>query len=285
MAAADTISLPDGTRAWTCEREPPAGTPRRGAVVIVHGLGEHSGRYEELAAHLGAQGLGVFTFDGRGHGRSEGARGAIPHEGAPLDDLASVFAIAARHASARGDSQPPLLLGHSLGATIAAAAVARGLVAPRGLIISSPALALRLSGPERALAAATLRLAPDRQFPNRLPVDRLSHDPAVAAAYRADPLVHDRITPRMLAFIRSAGAAVLGDAPRIGVPTLLLVAGSDALVDPAGSRLLAERLPPAHATVRWYDELEHEVFNEAPELRGQVLADLDAWLERLLSRR
>jgi alpha-beta hydrolase superfamily lysophospholipase len=279
----ETIRLPDGTGTWLREWPATATAPRRGSLLIVHGLGEHSGRYEHVGGHLAGLGLATTAYDLRGHGRSEGARGSVPHEDALLDDLEFVYAIAARRAAAAGDARPPLLLGHSLGGALAALAVTAGRVEPRALVLSSPALRLRVSRGQAALAAVTRRLAPDRQFPNDLPVDRLSHDPAVPAAYRADPLVHDRITPRLLRFLSGAGDAVRRDAGTIAVPTLLLASGRDALVDAAGARELADRLAAGIATVHVYDDLEHELFNEAEPARARVFADLDTWLEPLLS--
>ena len=123
------------------------------------------------------------------------------------------------------------------------------------------------------------RLAPDTAFPNRLPVDKLSHDPAVVAAYKADGLNHDRITPRLFDFLADAGAAARRDAARFTVPTLLLVAGADALVDARGARELSAALPDGVGTIRWYDGLYHEIFNEREPDRTGVLGDHTAWLE------
>ena len=158
-----------------------------------------------------------------------------------------------------------------------------GWVAPRGLILSSPALRVPpMSRAEAALLALARRVAPDRALPNRLPVDKLSHDPREVAAYRADPLVHDRITARMYDFIVDAGAAARRDAPRLTVPTLLLVAGADRLVDPRGAREFGDALAAGVGTLRWYDGLYHELFNEREPDRERVLADLDSWLDTQL---
>ena len=197
----------------------PAGVERRGSVVIVHGLGEHSGRYEHVGLHLAAHGYAARAYDHRGHGASPGPRGGLETSAGMLDDLAAVFAA--------DSGETPFLLGHSLGGAVAAQAVTSGRLVPRGLILSSPALRLWLSRAQRGLLAAGLRVAPDRPVPNRLPLDKLSHDPAVVAAYRADPQVHDRITPRLTRFLLDAGAAARRDARRCTVPTLLLVSGQD----------------------------------------------------------
>jgi alpha-beta hydrolase superfamily lysophospholipase len=242
----------------------------------VHGLGEHSGRYAHVAERLAAQGLHVRGYDHRGHGESGGPRGSVPHPDALLDDLRAVFDDLA------GDGAPPFLLGHSMGGATAARAATGGWVTPRGLILSSPALRISPSPLETGLLAVARRLAPDRAFPNRLPVGKLSHDPREVAAYKADGLNHDRITPRLYDFMADAGAAARRDAARFTIPTLLLVAGADALVDARGARELSAALPAGVGTLHWYDGLYHELFNEREPDRTLVLDDLTAWLEEQL---
>ena len=278
------LRLPDGTAAFVREWPLPEGVARRGSILLVHGLGEHSGRYGHVADRLAALGLEVSSWDLRGHGRSEGARGSIPRDDALLEDLRFVFGELDRRGRAAGDDAAPLLLGHSLGGTIAAAGTTGGWVTPRALVLSSPALALHVSRFRVAILALARRLIPDRALPNELPVDKLSHERGEVEAYRADELVHDRITPRMYAFLADAGAAVVRDAARLNVPTLLLVAGDDGLVDARGSRALAAASPPGIVIAHFYDDLYHEIFNEREPDRTRVLDDLGAWIEQRLSR-
>jgi alpha-beta hydrolase superfamily lysophospholipase len=281
--AARVLELPDGNATFTREWEPPGGVARRGSILLVHGLGEHSGRYDHVARRLAAIGLAVSGYDLRGHGRSAGPRGAMPSDDALLDDLRFVFEDADRRGRAAGDGAAPLLLGHSLGGTLAARATAGGWVRPRALILSSPALALHVDAARRAVLGLARWLIPDRALPNALPVAKLSHDPAEVSAYRSDELVHDRITPRMYGFLADAGAAVRRDAAQLSVPTLLLAAGDDGIVDARGARELAAALP-ASATARIYDGLYHEIFNEREPDRSRVLDDLVAWVEPQLAR-
>jgi alpha-beta hydrolase superfamily lysophospholipase len=273
-----TFRLPDGTPTFVRDWHRAEGLPGRGSILLVHGLGEHSGRYGHVADRLAALGLEVRGYDLRGHGRSGGARGSVPRSDTLLADLRYVF----DDFDQRGDGMPPLLLGHSLGGTVAAMATAGGWVAPRALILSSPALALHVSGPQSAAIAIARRLIPDVALPNRLPTDKLSHDEREVAAYRADPLVHDRITPRLYGFLADAGAAVRRKPSRLIVPTLLLAAGDDGLVDAGGSRELAAALAPDAGEAHFYDGLYHELFNEREPDRTRVLDDLAAWIERLL---
>jgi alpha-beta hydrolase superfamily lysophospholipase len=279
----DPIPTADGTslalRRWTV----PAGRERRGSLVLVHGLGEHSGRYDAVARMLNDTGLEVWSYDHRGHGRSGGARGALPRADALLEDLRSVFARAADAARTVGDTAPPFLLGHSMGGVIAARAATGGWVAPRGLILSSPALRLRLTPPQRALLPVVARILPDAPLPNGLPLQALSHDPDTITAYQSDGDNHDRITPRLARFMVTAGAAARQDAARLRVPTLLLVAGADRLVDPAGARAFARALPSGVGTLHWYDDLYHELFNEREPDRSEVLTDLRTWVDATLA--
>jgi alpha-beta hydrolase superfamily lysophospholipase len=261
------VQAADGTELHV--RNWPAAAPR-GRALLVHGLGEHCGRYEHVATALNAIGLDVTAYDQRGHGRSGGTRGALPHADALLDDLRAV------HGSLDG---PAFLVGHSLGGLVAARAVTGGWVEPRALVVSSPVLAVELSPPQRVLAAVGRRLMPDRPMPNRLPVDKLSHDPAVVADYQADPLVHDRISARLFDFIVDAGEATRAAAPGLRIPTLGLVAGDDAFLDAEGTRGFFAALPEGVGTLHWYDGLWHEVLNEREPDRSRVLGDLTAWLD------
>jgi alpha-beta hydrolase superfamily lysophospholipase len=271
------LQLADGAVLSVRDWPVPEGLERRGSIVIVHGLGEHSGRYAHVSDRLAGMGLAVRGYDLRGHGRSDGPRGVIPHPDALLDDFRAVFD------DLRRDGEPPFVLGHSMGGAIAARAVTGGWVAPRGLVLSSPALRVGLPWFKAAGMAVARRLAPDLGLPNRLPLHMLSHDERVVEDYRSDPLNHDRITPRLYDFLADAGAAARRDAARVTVPTLVLVAGIDRLVDAEGAREFAAALLDGVGTQRVYDDLYHELFNEREPERRQVLDELCGWLEERLS--
>jgi alpha-beta hydrolase superfamily lysophospholipase len=272
------FALRDGTRLqW---HDWPANRPRA-RLLAVHGLGEHAGRYARLAAGLNALGVSVRGFDLRGHGLSGGRRGVVPAGDAVLSrDLLDVFAAYAAEAD-----DAPFVLGHSLGGLIALhATLALGLK-PRGLIVSSPALATWASGLDRALARTLLRVLPDLAVSNRLKTGRLSHNPAVEPAYLADPFVHDRISARVAQYIFESGPKTVALAPTLAVPTLLQIAGSDELVDPAGARRFATLAPSAQLVAREYPTLYHEIYNEAEPGRGEALRDLGEWLRPRLQER
>ena len=275
------FSMVDGTALYRSDWPATNARLARGTVLIVHGLGEHIGRYAHVAQRLNAVGWDVAGYDQRGHGRSPGARGALPASDALLADLGRVVSVLRRETTGR----PLLLLGHSMGGTVAARYVAEGLSATPapwwqavdGLVLSSPALAADTTAVQKLLLAVFGRLAPGMAVHNGLQPAWISRDPAVVKAYIADPLVHDRITPRLGGFILDAGAFTLQAAPRWTLPTLLLYAGADRCVAARGSAEFAAAAPPAVLCSRRYDGLFHEIFNE-PE-QANVLDDLLAWLD------
>ncbi len=264
-----------------------AGTaPAHGTVLIVHGLGEHIGRYAHVAERLNRWGWQVLGHDQRGHGVSGGARGDVPDAECLLRDLAQVIDhVRADPVLGRG---PLLLLGHSMGGLVAARFVAGGLAASCGgqlpmwfrpvdaLVLSSPALDLGLSGLQRLKLALGAGLAPHLAVGNGLKPSWISRDPAVVKAYTSDPLVHDRVTPTLVRMMVDGGELVRQHAADWAVPTLLLWAGGDRCVAPAGSAEFAATAPAALLRAHCFEALAHEVFNE-PE-QGQVFAQLQAWL-------
>lgn len=248
----------------------------RGAVLIVHGLGEHSGRYDRLAEWFNQRGYSVRAYDQRGHGQSPGRRGALRHGDDLLADLAAVYTD---YASAQAHT--PLLLGHSMGGLVALRAVLDGCIAPPALVLSSPALRSWESPRMIRLAGLLSRIVPNLPLRNGLDASKLSHLTEVVADYSNDPLRHGWITPRLAHFIFRDGAACIADAALLSVPTLLLVADADELVDPAGSRAFAKAAARSgQLTTRYFSTLYHELFNEAEPGRSQVLMQLADWLGR-----
>lgn len=268
--------LPLHVRQWTVK------SPARGLVLLVHGLGEHIGRYAALAAWLNHAGWDVAGYDQRGHGASGGARGAIALPDSLLDDLSVVID------ALRQETQRPLvLLGHSLGGLIAARFVAEALAVQRAawwrpldaLVLSSPALDPGMNRMQRGLLSVLGPLAPQLAVGNGLKPAWISRDPAVVRAYVDDPLVHDRVTPLLVRFIVDAGQVVRARAPRWALPTLLMWAGADRCVAPRGSAAFAAAAPRACLTHTCYPQMAHEIFNE-PE-REQPLSELTRWLGAL----
>lgn len=250
--------------------------PVRGVVLIVHGLGEHAWRYDHVAKRLNSWGFAVRAYDQYGHGESMGPRGALPSSERLLQDLGEVVdeSRARMHAGT-----PLILLGHSLGGLVAARFVALALRPLQGLVLSSPVFDPGLSGFQKLLLALLPRIAPNLRVGNGLDPRYLSHDPDVVARYRSDRLVHDRISARLAVFIAENGPATIACAPAWKVPTLLMYAGADKLVNPAGSRAFADAAPNDLVTARCFESLYHELFNELQPDRERVFDQLQLWLD------
>ncbi len=246
----------------------------RGVVLIVHGLGEYAGRYDHVAEQLNDWGFAVRSYDQYGHGESGGARGALPTPMRLLEDLADVVDTT-RHRM-RGDT-PLFLLGHSMGGLVAGNFVARGIRRVEGLVMSSPALDPGLGILQKLMLAVVPRIAPDLCVSNGLDPQYISHDVAVVKAYKEDPLCHDRISGRMASFIAKAGPETVARAPKWRLPTLLMFAGSDRLVNPAGSRAFAATAPKDVVMSHCFEQHYHEIFNEVD--REPVFVMLRKWLD------
>jgi len=273
-AVPPAVVVLDGNSTTVRHWPPARGTSLRGVILLVHGLGEHIGRYEALAQHLNNWGFEVFGYDQYGHGASGGPRGGLSHDTRLLDDLAALV----DHTRAQMAATTPLiLLGHSLGGLVAARFVGLGLRPVEALVLSSPALDPGLNWVQKLLLAVLPKIAPNLRVGNGLDPSKLSHDPAVVAAYQTDPRVHDRISGRLARFIAEGGPATVAQAPAWNVPTLLLYAGADALVNPAGSRAFAAAAPKALVSAHGFDALYHEIFNERKA--APVFAELKKWLD------
>ena len=250
--------------------------PVRGVVLVVHGLGEHAWRYDRMAERLNSWGFVVRAYDQYGHGESMGPRGALPSANRLLEDLAEVV----DETRARMNAKTPLIiLGHSLGGLVAGRFVSLRMRSIQALIMSSPVLDPGLNTFQKLLLAVLPRIAPDLRISNGLNPEFLSHDPSVVSAYKADPLVHDRICARLAVFIAKNGPATIASAPSWSVPTLLLYAGADKLVNPAGSRAFALAAPKDVVTAQCFQALFHEIFNELGPQREHVFEALKRWLD------
>jgi len=259
--------LPDGTQ--------------RAALLLIHGLAEHSGRYANLVGHLVPRGYAVWAVDHTGHGKSAGQRGYIERFDRFLDPVKHLFDVIRRHQP----DAPVFLAGHSMGGLIGAAFLLEHQDGLAGAILSGPAVKVPDNiSPAVIFAGRMLSAVLPRAGILALDASGVSRDPEVVRAYVEDPLVHTgKTTARLGAEMLSAMRRVMGEAHRIRLPLLVLQGGADKLVDPDGARQLHARAGSADKTLKVYDGLYHEVYNE-PE-RGRVLADVAAWLEARLPAR
>lgn len=249
-----------------------APTPRA-HLRIVHGLGEHAGRYTRLAEALLTRGISTYAADLRGHGVSGGRRGHV-------DRFADFLSDFERVRDATPDATPGFLLGHSLGGLIALRLIQTGLAADvRGAILSAPAVELPEPQPWWRDRATRLLspLLPTVAASNGIDPADLSRDPVEVEAYRADPLVHDRITIRLFREMRRAMLAARRDAGTVSIPILLLAPGIDRVTDVGAARALADRFA-GPTEVRDYPRTFHEPLHDRES--GRVQADLMEWIEQ-----
>ncbi len=251
-----------------------AGTPRA-ALVVVHGLTEHSGRYDELGESMAAHAISTFAMDLRGHGSSDGRRGHVPRFEVFLQDLDRFR----REVQGLVDPACPLfLLGQSLGGLIVLRYLEEYDAPFRGGIIVSPWLATAVEVPRWKATAARLleRVLPAFPFSIGIRGEQLSHDAAVVAAYRDDPLVHGRITPRLFAETSIAMGQALQRRERIAVPILFLLGGEDHLVDIQRALAFARSLSRPDITLDVFPGMLHEPLNEVG--RREVRLEIRDWL-------
>lgn len=269
-----TYTASDGDNLALQDWPLPEGLASRGVVLIVHGLGEHAGRYDHVARRLNSWGFAVRGYDQYGHGESDGVRGALPVTPRLLDDLADIIDSTRMRME---PGAPLIVVGHSMGGLVAACLVALRDVSVQGLVLSSPALDPGLSAFQKLLLATLPRIAPNLTVGNGVDPDFISHDPQVVAAYKADPRVHDRISGRLARFIAGSGQVAIDRAAQWTVPTLLMYAGQDKLVDPRGSRAFAAAAPRDVVTTHCFEDLFHEIFNELEA--EPVFETLKQWLD------
>jgi alpha-beta hydrolase superfamily lysophospholipase len=254
--------------------------PARAAVVLVHGLIEHSGRHANTALELVRQGFAVHAMDLRGHGRSGGRRGDVRSFDQYLLDLDVFFA----RVRATEEDRPLYLMGNSMGGLIVSLWTVLRKPQIAGLILTGPLLALadELYPWTRHLLAPTNAVAPWLRVP-RILYNWLSRDPKTIAAIRSDPLVcHCGFSVRVAAGASRAMKELSDRANSLRDPLLILHGGGDRICGPAGSRALYAKASSADKTLRVYDGLYHEILDE-PE-RETVLADLTGWLDRRAPR-
>jgi alpha-beta hydrolase superfamily lysophospholipase len=246
----------DGTRlAYRTWLQPQA----RHTFAVAHGLGEHSGRYAAFAQAMAARGMATYALDLRGHGNSQGQRGHLDSWGQWTEDIAAFVGRVESQTS--GEVIP---LGHSFGGAAMLSTVLAGkLKSSRRFIVSSPALKLKAAVPQwkASLGAVTSRLVPRLAMNNEVHPGTVSRIPEVVEAYRADPLVHAKISSRMYTEWTGAARDVLAHADQIQIPFLILAGDDDRLIDPSGSEQLHAKTPRL-STLEILPGRYHEPFND-----------------------
>jgi alpha-beta hydrolase superfamily lysophospholipase len=266
------IATKDGLELFTYDWTLPQ---PKACVVLTHGFGEHSGRYEHVAAAFNAAGYALLAYDVRGHGKSGGPRGHTPSMDHLMDDLGRVITRAKqKHSRAK-----LFLYGHSMGGNITlnyALARADGIA---GVIANAPWIELAVKGNPVTIAMGKLlsRIAPG--FTQNTPglEGILSRDPAIGAANAQDKLIHRRMSARLFVDVSAGAETLLSDASRFSKPLLLTHGTADGVIAIDGSARFFEDCGAADKTFKQYDGGYHELHNDFG--RDAYLADLVAWLD------
>lgn len=257
---------------WLPEGEP------RAVLLIVHGLAEHSGRYMNVADHFVPLGYAVYSIDHLGHGKSGGTRVYVKE----FDDYIDTLSVYVDMVHKWQPGRSLFLVGHSMGALISALFLLDHQAELAGAILSGPSVKVPSNTSSITISMIKLiaTLLPKAGL-FQLEAEGVSRDPAVVQAYISDPLVHTRrITARLIHEMLKAMQRITAEAPKITLPVLIVRGSADRLIDPDGARMLYGAISSVDKTIKIYDGLYHEVFNE-PE-HNQVLGDVETWLEARL---
>lgn len=254
----------------------PEGQPRA-ALALVHGFGEHSGRYPNVVNHFVPRGYAIYGLDHRGHGRSPGQRGHINAWSEYRDDVHAFMQLVTE----REWPRPIFLWGHSLGGLIVLEYALHYPDNLRGVIASAPLLGQAGISPILiALARLLSRIAPTFSLSTGLDATTLSRDPAVVKAYTSDPLVHSLGTPRLSTEISAAQTWTLAHASEWRVPLLLFFGTADRLVPPENTRKFFDAITFPDKNKIEYEGAYHETHNDI--IHAQVMADVEQWLQTRL---
>jgi acylglycerol lipase len=247
----------------------------KAVLLVVHGLGEHCGRYMNVVNEFVPQGYALYGLDHFGHGKSDGGREMVES----FDDYLGPLSTYSKMVKEWQPGKPVFLLGHSMGGLIALNHLLEHQADFKGAIISAPAIKVSDSiSPLTISMGKVLSVIAPSAGVLALDITGLSHDPAVVRAYAEDPLVFHKKTPaRLAAEMLKSMIKVSANLDKISLPFIVVQGSQDRLVDPGGATLLYEKAGSADKTIKVYEGLYHEVHNE-PE-RIQEFKDLGAWLQ------
>jgi acylglycerol lipase len=253
---------------WLPESEPKA------VLLIVHGLGEHSGRYRNVVNHFVPMNFAVYGMDHPGHGKSDGTRKYVDRFEDFIDNVKSYF----DRIQGWQTGKPIFLVGHSMGGLISAEYLLDHQAGLKGAILSGPSVKIpgNVSPVTVLIGKMLVALMPRLGLLKTAP-EGVSRDPAVVQAYIDDPLVSKKkTTVRLAAEMLKAMQRVSSEAKKITIPILILQGGADWIVDPAGAKMLYDSVGSADKEIKIYDGLYHEVYNEPEHLK--VLQDVELWI-------
>lgn len=254
----------------------PADAPAA-TVVVVHGFGEHSGRYKEIVNYFVPRQYAIYSFDLRGHGHSPGLRGYINRWSELREDLAAFMELVRREQP----TSPVFVLGHSTGGVIVLDYCLRNLDGISGVICSAPLIGeIGISAFLLLLARALDRIWPTLSLSTGLDISKLSRDPAVEREVRADPFFHCLATPRLGMEIERTVEWIHAHAGEFSLPLLIIHGTDDELSPIGGSRRFIQAVTCPDARLQEYGGGFHELFHDI--IKEQVLADTESWLTQHL---
>lgn len=287
-----TLTTSDGLNlhyvCWVPKGSIASGSKPKAVVLVVHGMAEHSGRFEDVAEVFCEQNIAVASFDQRGHGQSDGPRGHTP----TYDLLLESVQMAIQQARKRFPDLPLFLYGHSMGGNLAlnyvlkqastdatihdnTSANSNTNITPTGLIISAPWLRLAFQPPalQIALAKIAVKFAPGFTQTAKLDSTAISSDPEQVKRYQEDPLIHDKITASMFFSVHERGEWALQNASKLKIPTLLFHGTGDRLTSHKASAEFAQKagsIAEFHAIEDGFHELHHEAESLRMKWQGLV---------------
>ena len=259
-------------RYWSCEGQVLM------RLLIIHGLGEHCGRYGHVAQYFNAKGVEVFAFDQRGHGLSEGKRGFSPTHAHLLEDLRVV-----KNSIEKGDGIPLFLYGHSFGGNVLSAYLMEyGVSDICGAIISAAWFKLAFEPPKFEVALGRLmnKIWPAFSQSNKLKIEDLTYDEKVNKAYAEDPLVHDQITAALFVNAYAAGLNNMHKGQLLKVPSLIIHGEDDLIISQDGSKALYESAKKS--TLKIWEKTKHEPHNDLR--KNEVLEYNFQWMESIAQK-
>ncbi|XDD49906.1 lysophospholipase [Leptospira sp. WS92.C1] len=276
----DTFAGSGGSKIFYRTYQPKEGRKGNRVLVVQHGIGEHSGRYEFLVEALAGTGTALYLIDSRGHGRSDGKRGAVDSFSDFLSDLGKLISIAME----KEKLSKVNLLGHSMGAAIAAFYAEEGTNqgSLNALVISGLPIHAKLDIAlkiKKGIAPLISDLLPNLTLPTGLDVNMISHDKAVVEAYKKDPLVHGMASAYLGNMLLNSEEPIIANAGKIKVPIYIFHGKEDAIARYTGSETFYNAVGSSDKSIKIYEGLFHETMNERLEDRTRVLSDLKKWLE------
>lgn len=268
----------DGTSMFACEWKPEQATEVRAVIGLVHGMGEHIGRYAHVAEMLNAEGYAVLGFDQRGHGQTQGKRGHTPSYEALLEGLDILMDVAKKNYP----GIPVFLYGHSMGGNVTLNFILKRKPKIVGAILTGPWLKLAFKPPSiQAVIGRLIEWIYPKFTSNRpLVAEKLTSDPVMQQRYIQDKLGHGLITSKFYFGVTRAGIWALKHASELSVPLLLMHGGDDRVTSLITSKQFADQVG-AKCTWKEWPGYKHELQNDLG--REHIFTEIKQWLNNQLT--